>query len=80
MRAIYCCTVATANCISATSSTLRPSQCFLFVGDAMKLWKQLRGVRGIDRVGPILEQDYGLREFVLTDPDGNQLRIGSPLH
>jgi catechol 2,3-dioxygenase-like lactoylglutathione lyase family enzyme len=56
-----------------------PGQCFLFVGDAMKLWKQLHGVRRIDRIGPIVEQDYGLREFVLTDPDGNQVRIGSPL-
>ena len=26
----------------------------------------------------IADQDYGLREFVLTDPDGNRVRIGSP--
>jgi hypothetical protein len=29
-------------------------------------------------VGEVAEQDYGLREFVLTDPDGNRVRFGSP--
>jgi catechol 2,3-dioxygenase-like lactoylglutathione lyase family enzyme len=55
-----------------------PAQCFLHVGDATKLWKQLRH-RGVAGVGPIANQDYGLREFVLTDPDGNRVRIGGPL-
>jgi catechol 2,3-dioxygenase-like lactoylglutathione lyase family enzyme len=54
-----------------------PGQCFVHVADAVKLWKQLRD-RGITGVGEIAEQDYGLREFVLTDPDGNRIRIGSP--
>ena len=55
-----------------------PGACFIHVGDAMKLWKMLRE-RGVASVGPIAVQDYGLREFVLTDPDGNQVRFGSPL-
>jgi len=54
-----------------------PGQCFLHVADAAKLWKQLRD-RGIAGVGEVAEQDYGLREFVLTDPDGNRVRFGSP--
>jgi len=33
---------------------------------------------GVDGVGEIADQDYGLREFILADPDGNQVRIGSP--
>lgn len=54
-----------------------PSQCFLHVADAAKLWKQLRD-SGIAGVGEVAEQGYGLREFVLTDPDGNRVRFGSP--
>jgi catechol 2,3-dioxygenase-like lactoylglutathione lyase family enzyme len=55
-----------------------PGQCFLFMGDALTVWKQLRH-DGASGVGPIADQDYGLREFVLTDPDGNRVRFGSPL-
>lgn len=54
-----------------------PGTCFLRVGDATRLWKTLRE-RGVAGVGPIADQDYGLREFVLTDPDGNKIRFGSP--
>lgn len=52
-------------------------QCFIHVTDALKLWKQLRH-RATTGVGPIADQEYGLREFVLTDPDGNRVRFGSP--
>jgi uncharacterized glyoxalase superfamily protein PhnB len=55
-----------------------PGTCFLHAVDAMKLWKQLRH-QGVDGVGEIADQDYGYREFVLTDPDGNRIRFGSPL-
>jgi hypothetical protein len=33
---------------------------------------------GVIGVGELIDQDYGLREFILTDPDGNRVRIGSP--
>jgi hypothetical protein len=56
-----------------------PGRCFVHVGDALQLWKELRH-RGVDGVGPIAERVYGLREFVITDPDRNQVRIGSPSH
>jgi hypothetical protein len=56
-----------------------PGQCFLHVRDALKLWKELRD-HGMDGVGPIADQEYGLREFVITDPDGNHVRVGSPTH
>jgi catechol 2,3-dioxygenase-like lactoylglutathione lyase family enzyme len=54
-----------------------PGQCFIHVADAVKLWKQLRE-RGTAGVGQVADQDYGLREFVVTDPDGNRVRFGSP--
>jgi hypothetical protein len=58
--------------------TVAPSTCFVHVADATKMWKQLRNL-DIDGVGDVADQDYGLREFTLTDPDGNQVRFGSPL-
>lgn len=61
----------------AHHDTVTPSTCFVHVTDAVKMWKQLRA-RAVDGVGEITDQDYGLREFVLTDPDGNRVRIGSP--
>jgi catechol 2,3-dioxygenase-like lactoylglutathione lyase family enzyme len=60
------------------SNEAAPGQCFVHVADAMKLWKQLSDL-GMAGVGPIAAQDYGLREFVLTDPDGNRIRFGSPI-
>jgi len=56
-----------------------PGRCFVFVADAAKLWEQLRH-HNVEGVGPVTDQDYGLREFVVTDPDGNQIRVGSPPH
>ena len=43
----------------------------------MKLWEQLRDL-GVEGVSDIADQDYGLREFTLTDPDGDRVRMGSP--
>ena len=55
-----------------------PGQCFIHVTDAQQLWKQLKHT-STPGVGPIANQDYGLREFALTDPDGNRVRFGSPI-
>jgi catechol 2,3-dioxygenase-like lactoylglutathione lyase family enzyme len=52
-------------------------ECYIHVGDAQALHDHLHQ-HGIDGLGPIADQDYGLREFVLTDPDGNRVRFGSP--
>jgi len=62
----------------ARQDTITPTGCVLRVADATKLWKQLRDL-GVDGAGPVDEQDHGLREFVLTDPDGNRIRISSPI-
>ncbi len=61
----------------ARHDAVTPATCYVHVTDARKLWKQLRDL-GLRGVGEIVDQDYGLREFVLTDPDGNRVRIGSP--
>jgi catechol 2,3-dioxygenase-like lactoylglutathione lyase family enzyme len=56
----------------------QPGQAFVHVRDARVLWKRLRSA-DVAGLGPVEEQDYGLREFVVIDPDGNRLRFGSPL-
>src|SRR4051794_8729885 len=55
-----------------------PGQAFLHVADAGRLWKQLRSA-AVAGIGPVEDQPHGLREFVLTDPDGNRIRVGSPI-
>jgi catechol 2,3-dioxygenase-like lactoylglutathione lyase family enzyme len=54
-----------------------PGTCFIHVGDARRLWKRLKDHQ-VSGIGPITDTDYGLREFVATDPDGNRIRFGSP--
>jgi hypothetical protein len=55
-----------------------PASCYLDTPDAGRLWKQLRS-NDLPGLGPVADFDYGMREFVITDPDGNRLRVGSPL-
>jgi catechol 2,3-dioxygenase-like lactoylglutathione lyase family enzyme len=53
-----------------------PGQAFLHVPDAGKLWKELQDLGVVD-VGPLEDRPSGLREFVVTDPDGNGIRVRS---
>jgi catechol 2,3-dioxygenase-like lactoylglutathione lyase family enzyme len=57
--------------------TPAPGQTFLHVRDAGRLWKQLQD-RSITGIGPVKDLPSGRREFVVTDPDGNSIRVGSP--
>lgn len=55
-----------------------PARAFIHVQDTATLWKHLKSEHAAD-LEPLQDQDYGLREFAITDPDGNRIRIGSPL-
>jgi catechol 2,3-dioxygenase-like lactoylglutathione lyase family enzyme len=35
--------------------------------------------RGLPRIGPVKNMSYGVRQFLVTDPGGNTLRIGQPI-
>jgi hypothetical protein len=35
--------------------------------------------RGLPRIGPLKDMSYGVRQFLMTDPGGNSLRIGQPI-
>ncbi|MER5982942.1 VOC family protein [Streptomyces sp. NPDC001787] len=34
--------------------------------------------RGLPRIGPLKDMSYGVRQFLMTDPTGNTIRIGQP--
>ena len=55
-----------------------PGEFFIHVPDAVAYWKQLMAGQGSGLTAPA-EQDHDLIEFVVTDPDGNRVRFGSPV-
>lgn len=62
----------------AVNATATTGQCLVLVTDAAAIWKRLRG-HDVADVGDIADREYGLLDFTLIDPDGNQVRIGSPI-
>ncbi|MGW6981122.1 bleomycin resistance protein [Streptomyces sp. NPDC054932] len=34
--------------------------------------------RGLPRIGPLKDMSYGVRQFLMTDPGGNCIRVGQP--
>lgn len=65
------------------------STCYVMVSDVDRLYADFRaglkralgGIpsRGLPRIGRIGDMSYGVRQFLLTDPGGNIIRIGQPL-
>ena len=65
------------------------STCYVLVSDVDGLYTDFRvGLkralgripsRGIPRIGPVRDMSYGVRQFLMTDPGGNIIRIGQPL-
>jgi catechol 2,3-dioxygenase-like lactoylglutathione lyase family enzyme len=51
--------------------------CYLRIGDAAALFEEWRDAA--DVVQPLADQDYGLRDFAISDPSGNLIRVGSPI-
>ncbi len=65
------------------------STCYVLVSDVDRLYSDFRSslkeqlgripTRGIPRIGALGDMSYGVRQFLLTDPGGNIIRIGQPL-
>ena len=58
--------------------TARPDSGPYLIVDDVDRWHALMTAAGIAVTG-VQNYDYGMREFSFTDPDGNNVRIGSPL-
>ncbi|WP_331773485.1 VOC family protein (plasmid) [Embleya sp. NBC_00888] len=64
------------------------STCYIHTEDVDGLYEAFRAglkatygripTRGLPRIGPLKEMSYGVRQFLVTDPGGNCLRIGQP--
>ena len=55
------------------------SACYVYVDDADAVYAQWRTADVAGRLDPPRDTPYGLREMAHIDPDGNLLRIGSPI-
>ncbi len=65
------------------------STCYVLTSDVDQLYADFRAglkralgripSRGIPRIGALGDMSYGVRQFLLTDPGGNIIRIGQPL-
>ncbi len=55
------------------------SVCYLYVDDADAVHAAWSAAAGEGRLRPPEDTPYGLREFGYADPDGNLMRVGSPM-
>jgi catechol 2,3-dioxygenase-like lactoylglutathione lyase family enzyme len=65
------------------------STCYVLTSDVDALYEAFRSglraatgrvpLRGVPRIGALKDMSYGVRQFVLTDPGGNMIRIGQPV-
>ncbi|WNV83407.1 VOC family protein [Umezawaea sp. Da 62-37] len=65
------------------------STCYVITSDVDGLYRSFRDgiraatgrvpLRGVPRIGALKDMSYGVRQFVMTDPGGNMIRIGQPL-
>ncbi|MEO3972297.1 VOC family protein [Streptomyces sp. CAU 1734] len=65
------------------------SGCYVTTGAVDELYETFRAglkaaygripARGLPRIGPLKDMSYGVRQFLLTDPTGNSIRIGQPI-
>ncbi len=55
-----------------------PGFCFVYVEDADELYAEWKGKAAAPgRIEQPLNTNYGMRVFVLVDPHGNEIRVGS---
>ncbi|MEU8118933.1 VOC family protein [Spirillospora sp. NPDC049024] len=65
------------------------NMCYITTTEVDALYEAFRGglrqalgrvpARGLPRLGALRDMSYGVRQFLLTDPDGLQLRIGQAI-
>ncbi|MDN0194350.1 VOC family protein [Streptomyces sp. S.PNR 29] len=64
------------------------STCYVITDDVDGLYQEFRAglkaaygkipTRGLPRIGPLKDMSYGMRQFLMTDPGGNCIRVGRP--
>jgi uncharacterized glyoxalase superfamily protein PhnB len=63
--------------IHFTQNTDRtPGEAYILVGDVDAYFEQVKAA-GAEFVFELADRDYGMRDFMVKDPDGNQLSFGA---
>ncbi|MEV5594088.1 VOC family protein [Streptomyces sp. NPDC052496] len=75
--------------MKAHDPTTSYSTCYVLTDDVDGLYASFRAglkaalgrvpTRGLPRIGALKDMSYGVRQFLLTDPGGNCIRIGRPI-
>ena len=55
-----------------------PAHCYVRVTGVDDFHREFRE-RGVTMTHPLRDEEYGMREFMVTDPDGNTLNFGEPI-
>jgi hypothetical protein len=56
-----------------------PGSCFMYADDIDAVYEQWReNADDSARFTPLAHTNYGMRAFTMFDPDGNEIRVGSP--
>ncbi|MET7618438.1 VOC family protein [Streptomyces sp. NPDC005408] len=65
------------------------STCYVLTDDVDTLYESFRTglkaaygkipTRGLPRIGPLKDMSYGVRQFLMTDPGGNCIRVGKQI-
>jgi hypothetical protein len=65
------------------------NMCYITTTDVDALYEAFRGglrqalgripTRGLPRLSAVRDMSYGVRQFLISDPDGLQLRVGQPI-
>ena len=65
--------------IGPSAGQRAPGSCFLYVENADGIYSEWQAVaEPSGSIEPPVDTDYGMHEFRLFDPHGNEIRVGSP--
>jgi uncharacterized glyoxalase superfamily protein PhnB len=54
-----------------------PGSIYLYPDDVAAMWERVKDVADVD--APLRDTEYGMREFVVHDPNGYHLIFGAPI-
>jgi uncharacterized glyoxalase superfamily protein PhnB len=63
--------------LDRSGTRIGKGSCYLELEGIDSLHEELTG-KGVAMTHPLKTESYGLREFMITDPDGNTLNFGEP--
>ena len=62
--------------VKSDSTQIQPRQLYVFCHDVDLMYKEFES-KGVESMTKPVDADYKMRDFDLTDPDGNQITFGT---